>query len=217
MKNIAIIDDDLTYVELIKEFFSIQMKDIALHHFMDSKNFLLYIENEDFLFDLILLDNHMIGEYGIEYILPIKSYTNSPIIILSSDSEISARVLKLGAYAYLDKNVDVEYVYLQICSFLNVNYNIEISFNDSSYEIVINQKLIRLNPKEYCILKFLHQNRNESYSQKDIINFIYGDDYSISNRVVDTYIATIRRKVNKNIILTIPKKGYKFNEDFETR
>ena len=68
--------------------------------------------------------------------------------------------------------------------------------------------------KEFEILKYLWQHRNETVSRDDLLTNVWGYDESVSTRTVDNFVLKIRQKIEDDpahpkIVITIHGTGYK--------
>ncbi|MDD2534376.1 MAG: helix-turn-helix domain-containing protein, partial [Eubacteriales bacterium] len=75
-----------------------------------------------------------------------------------------------------------------------------------------------LTHREYELLKFLMLHRGVAYSRDDLLNFVWGYEYSGETRTVDVHIRQLRRKIeaddaNPLLIETVRGRGYRFCED----
>ncbi len=76
---------------------------------------------------------------------------------------------------------------------------------------------IEMTNREYELLKFLMQNRGVAYSRDDLLNHVWGYEYTGETRTVDVHIRQLRRKIEKDdanpvIIETVRGRGYRFCE-----
>jgi DNA-binding response OmpR family regulator len=72
--------------------------------------------------------------------------------------------------------------------------------------------------REYELLKFLMLHRGVAYSRDDLLNYVWGYEYSGETRTVDVHIRQLRRKIeeddaNPQLIETVRGRGYRFRED----
>ena len=94
-------------------------------------------------------------------------------------------------------------------------YNIgllEVNFN--TYEALKDGKSIKLSHKEFEVLHYLHQHKQECVPRDELINRVWGIDGGITTRTVDNFILRLRQKIESNpndphIILTVHGVGYK--------
>jgi two-component system response regulator CssR len=74
---------------------------------------------------------------------------------------------------------------------------------------------IQLTSKEFEVLNYFVENKNNLLPRKQILNRVWGKDYFGSDRVVDDTIRRLRRKVSKLNIETIYGYGYKLVQNNE--
>ena len=86
----------------------------------------------------------------------------------------------------------------------------------SNYEINIekriikeNDQLIELTNKEFELMLFFVENKNQAFSREQILSHVWGVDYYGSDRVVDDLLRRLRQKMPKLTIETIYGYGYR--------
>ena len=87
-----------------------------------------------------------------------------------------------------------------------------ISLLPYSRAVSINGAEIELTHKEFELLHFFMQNKNQVFSREQLLNRIWGYDFEGNNRTVDTHIKTLRQKLGSESrrIVTLIRSGYKF-------
>ncbi len=95
-----------------------------------------------------------------------------------------------------------------------------ILLDDIRHRVYISGREIETTNREYELLKFLMQNRGVAYSRDDLLNHVWGYEYSGETRTVDVHIRQLRRKIEKDdanpvIIETVRGRGYRFCEGEE--
>jgi two-component system alkaline phosphatase synthesis response regulator PhoP len=93
-----------------------------------------------------------------------------------------------------------------------------ILLDDVRHRVYSKGKEIEITNREYELLKFLMQNRGVAYSRDDLLNYVWGYEYSGETRTVDVHIRQLRRKIeiddsNPVIIETVRGRGYRFCEE----
>lgn len=81
-----------------------------------------------------------------------------------------------------------------------------------SHSVVACGNDIDLTYKEFELLRFFMQNKNQVFSREQLLNRIWGYDFEGSTRTVDTHIKTLRQKLGTEgrYIVTLIRSGYKF-------
>ncbi|MNI78180.1 Transcriptional activator protein CzcR [compost metagenome] len=77
------------------------------------------------------------------------------------------------------------------------------------------EQLIKLTPKEFDLLRYLMKRAGEVCERDEILQEVWGYDFSTGTNVVDVYIRHLRSKVDKGqvnkLIHTVRGKGYMVN------
>ncbi len=73
-------------------------------------------------------------------------------------------------------------------------------------------KTIALSPKEFALLEFLLRNEGRVVTRSQILDHVWGYDYSPDSNLVDVYVTYLRRKVDRGhdrrLIRTVRGSGY---------
>ncbi|MDY0347172.1 MAG: response regulator transcription factor, partial [Acholeplasma sp.] len=85
-----------------------------------------------------------------------------------------------------------------------------------TYEINIEKRIIKeedhaieLTNKEFELMLFFLENKNQAFSREQILVHVWGTDYFGSDRVVDDLLRRLRQKMPKLMIETIYGYGYR--------
>lgn len=179
-------------------------------------------------YDLILLDVMMPGMSGFEVCRTARSKgIKTPIILLTAKGEEIDKVLglELGADDYITKPFSLRELLARIKAVLRRGGATsdkqkekaiigKLNVNFSSYTALCDDEPVQLSHKEFEILKYLWENRNQTVSRDDLLQNIWGYDESPTTRTVDNFILKLRQKTEKDhnhpqIILTVHGIGYK--------
>jgi len=92
-----------------------------------------------------------------------------------------------------------------------------VMLDDVRHRVFSGGKEIEMTNREYELLKFLMQNRGIAFSRDDLLNHVWGYEYTGETRTVDVHIRQLRRKIEKDdanpvIIETVRGRGYRFCE-----
>ncbi|NLF36328.1 MAG: response regulator transcription factor [Clostridiaceae bacterium] len=220
--NILICDDDPIVHEALGIYFDkYEMKHDSA---FDGKECLEKFNNN--FYDIIILDIMMPLIDGIEVCKEIRTASSIPIIMLTAKSEEVDRLLgfELGVDDYIVKPFSAMEVIARIKAVLSrvkeslnrkpskVTYK-QLSVDISRYSIMIDDQFTHATPKEVEILYLLLSNPQKVYTREQIMNLIWGYEYSVDTRTIDTHIKRIRAKLPLEIqkcIQTIYGVGYKF-------
>ncbi len=94
----------------------------------------------------------------------------------------------------------------------------DVILDDAKHIVTKAGKNIELTHREYELLKFLMLHRGNAYSRDDLLNYVWGYDYSGETRTVDVHIRQLRRKIeddssNPKLIQTVRGFGYRFRAE----
>jgi len=79
---------------------------------------------------------------------------------------------------------------------------------------MIDQKELKLTPKEYELLCFFIKNKGIALSRETLLSKIWGYDFFGEDRTIDTHVKMLRNSLGKyrDLIITVRGIGYKFEE-----
>ena len=223
MSKIFVVEDDVNIRELTQ--YALTAADFETVGFEDSTNLYPTLANEQC--DLILLDVMLPIEDGLQILKNLKSEsaTNGiPIIMLSAKSSEIDRVrgLDLGADDYITKPFSPIELLSRIKAVLRrTEPKLKLQFLQFSHEnvvldvakhsVFVDNKEVSLTQKEFALLKFLLESKGVVFSRNQIMDSVWGHDYTGESRTVDMHIKTLRQKLGKgaDVIKTIRGIGYK--------
>jgi DNA-binding response OmpR family regulator len=187
--------------------------------------------------DLIVLDLMLPGLDGFEVCRILRKEMTTPILMLTArDGEIDRVVgLEVGADDYLTKPFSMRELMARVKAQLRrarlireelgqspdtgveherlVFDNLEI--NMTRREVMLNEKVLPLKPKEYELLHFLAGHRGQMLTREFILERVWGWDYIGDSRTVDVHIRWLRQKIEADPakperIITVRGGGYRF-------
>lgn len=174
-------------------------------------------------YDLVLLDLMLpkIDGFGVCEVLRRES--DLPIIMLTAldsekhqlhgfDLKIDDYVTKPFSMSVLLKKIEAV---LRRCrqeiSGDIISYK-ELVLNQNAYQVSVNGKMLELTTKEFDLLKDLLINQGKVMSRQQLLDRVWGYDYFGDERIVDTHIKNIRKKLNHEYIETIRGVGYRIDK-----
>lgn len=189
------------------------------------KGLKMILNNE---FDLILLDVMLPNMSGFDVCKAARSrQIDTPIILLTAKGEEIDKVLglELGADDYITKPFGVRELLARIKAILRRSQgNHEAKGHEmaigrlvldfESYTARENGEEVKLSHKEFEILHYLFNHKNQVVSRYSLLEDIWGYEEQPTTRTVDNFIVRLRQKVEDNpnsprIILTVHGSGYK--------
>lgn len=212
MFKILIVEDEASIRTIIGKYLSkYDIKCIEAENGV--KGFSLFIKNKDSI-NLVIMDVMMPEMDGITCTKEIRKISDVPIIMLTAKSEDEDEIegLEAGANDFITKPFNLEVLLLRIKKLIDLGSNNELELIKEQRSIRKNGKLITLTKKEFLILEYLFENPNVVLTRDQILNRVWGIDYFGDDRVVDTNIKRIRKKIDedKKYIKTYSGTGYVF-------
>lgn len=175
--------------------------------------------------DLWILDIMLPDTDGYEIIKAVKSNNKStPVIFMSARNEELDRVvgLELGSDDYLSKPFLPRELVIRTNKLMERIYGKESSqplesvidiegyiINKKQRTVFFEGEEIQLTNKEFELLSYFIENKNNLVSREQILVSVWGEDYFGSDRVVDDTIRRLRRKLAALSIDTVYGYGYK--------
>ena len=221
--DIVLIEDEKDVVDFVTYF--LQKEGYQVFPFWGED----FLEKMDTLLpDVIILDLMLPGIDGLEvfrYIREYPRFRNVPIIMLTAKSDPLDVVLglEIGADDYVTKPFHPRELLARIKAVVRRTSSPSFSekevlkigdfWLDSDHLMVKeNGKEIYLSWREFRLFELLIKNRGKVISRQQILDSIWGEDSFITDRVVDVYIANLRKKLGSsgNKIVTVRGVGYKF-------
>lgn len=225
-QKILIVDDDNNIAELISLYLTKECYDTRIVN--DGEEALLQAEH--YQPNLILLDLMLPGIDGYQVCREVRAKANTPIIMLSAKGETFDKVLglELGADDYMMKPFDPKELVARVKAVLRryqpvkvetptveikcVEYP-DLSVNLTNYMVIYQGKPVDMPPKELELLYFLASSPNQVFTREQLLDHIWGYEYSVDTRTVDVHVKRLREKIKdheKWQLATVWGIGYKF-------
>jgi len=174
--------------------------------------------------DLVLLDVNMPGVDGHEVCRRIRAQgSHVPVIFLTArdDADDVVAGLALGADDYITKPFHLRVVAAHVEAVLrrarregSGEESLQcghITLHDTTHRVLAGGVEVELSPTEYRLLRYLLQNAGRVVSKAQILDAVWQYDFGGDASVVETYMSTLRRKVDTGearVIRTIRGFGY---------
>ena len=162
---------------------------------------------------------------GYQLIKEIKAVSpDIPVIFISArDADIDRIVgLEIGSDDYLSKPflpreliirtrklLERAFMHLAKQGELPALMILPYYVNETSRTVKSGEEAVELTSKEFDLLLFFAKNKGRALSREQILNYIWGEDYFGSDRVVDDLVRRLRKKMPELRIETIYGYGYR--------
>lgn len=230
--SILIIEDDIGIQKVLAQCF--EQEGLSYDIASNGKEALQYIRNNKPA--LVLLDIMLPDMNGFDICEEIRKVTLIPIIFLSCMNSDQDKVLglSLGGDDYIEKPFRINVLLARVRAHLRRNRIIhqvkndvnkscsanlieidDISIDLNAREVKRKNKDIHLTLKEFDLLVYLYNNRNQVFSTDHLFETIWGYYTPSEIRTVIVHISSLRKKLEENplqpkYIITVRGAGYKF-------
>lgn len=188
--------------------------------------------------DLVILDIMLPALDGFEVCRRIRSWSQTPILMLTARGDEDDRIqgLELGADDYLVKPFSPRELVSRVRAILrrvsgqesNQSVRAEsqstqdhlvlrfpgLSVDIPSRRVEVNSVEVLVTPTEFDILALLSQSPGRVFTREILMNKIWGYDYYGDGHIVDVHISALRKKIEASseyrYIKTVWRVGYKF-------
>jgi two-component system alkaline phosphatase synthesis response regulator PhoP len=228
--RILIVDDEPAIADVLREY--LQTENFTCHSVSDGEEALAAMQS--FTPDLILLDLNLPRVSGKEVLRELRTYSNVPIIILTSRGAEIDRIigLEIGADDYISKPFSPREVVARVRTVLRRTLTAAqprvtvqrqrqmiggLAIDRDAHEVSVDGDIKALTPTEFKILDMLASNIGCVFTRDHLMDKISVDGGEIFDRTLDRHVANLRRKIEPQpsrpkYIVTVLGTGYKLME-----
>ncbi|MGK0500324.1 MAG: two-component system response regulator BaeR [Oceanicoccus sp.] len=225
MSSIVIVEDEKKLARVLADYFA--QSGFDHHCIYHGDEVIDYIKQTTV--DLILLDIMLPGKDGVSLCKEIRSFSNTPIIMLTARADEIDRLLglELGADDYICKPFSPREVVARVKAVLrrsqpqaqgNTLGSSDFHVDDSRLQISYQQQYVEFTHVEFQLLQLLSSEPGRIYSRNQLMDAMYSDHRVVSDRTIDSHIKKIRKKLasnfnNTEFIQSVYGAGYRFEID----
>lgn len=176
--------------------------------------------------DLVILDIMLPDVDGFEVCRCLRAETDTLILMLTAKDEVSDRIrgLDSGADDYLVKPFALEELLARVRALLRRRLSeasrvlefADLRLDLATREVTRSGQVIELTNKEYELLALFMANPRRVLTRQEIMDRIWGYDYSGESNVLEVYIGYLRAKLEaegkKRLLYTVRGVGYVLRE-----
>lgn len=219
MQKILIVEDD------------VDIQDILKNHLIDAgykaivaSNGVAGIAMFDDTIDLVLLDIMLpkIDGYGVCEV--IRKRSQVPIIMLTalSDEGNQLRGFEQQIDDYIPKPFSPKILLCKISAILRrriaenqkcplLTYR-KLSMDIDGFHVYHSGNEVVLTSKEFALLRLMLENQGKVFTRQMLLERLWSEDLEVEDRIVDSHIKNIRKKLNDDYIKTIRGVGYRIDK-----
>lgn len=219
MADLLIIEDDIDTNEAICEYMKAAGHN-TLTAFDGEQGLKTGLENP---VDLIILDIMLPGLTGVEVLRNLRKQSDVPILMLTAIDDEPTQAVSFDEKAddYITKPFSMLLLGKRVTALLRRCGKSpelkqlqlgDVTVDFRGYTASDKDGRIELTPKELDLLKLLAEHKGLVLTRAQILDELWGYDYPIIDRTIDTYIKNLRKKLNTDRIITVKGVGYKYEE-----
>ena len=219
--RVLVVDDELNIAELVGTALSYEGFEVKLAH--DGAGAIAAVQ--DVAPDLVVLDVMLPDLDGFEVQKRLRAGGDRvPVLFLTARDSVDDRVrgLTLGADDYLTKPFSLQELVARVHAVLRRTRPdgadshrltfADLELDEDTREVRRGSREIDLTPTEFALLRYLMLNARNVLSKAQILDHVWHYDFGGDGRIVETYIAYLRRKIDLDgappLIHTLRGFGY---------
>lgn len=190
--------------------------------------------------DVVVLDIMLPGLDGFDVCRIVRKEANVPILMLTARTEEIDKIvgLEMGADDYLTKPFSMRELLARVKALLRrvslIRQEVvaeqnetddrlgkgvlafgDLVIDEERREVLLDERPLRLKPKEYELLLFLARHKGIALSRDLILERVWGWTYDGNSRTVDVHVRWLREKIEADAddvkrIVTVRGVGYRF-------
>lgn len=221
-KTILLVEDELALLKILEVYFNKEGFKV-----LKAENGLQALEQfEMHEIDIACIDVMIPFINGFEVVEAIRQKSDMPILMMTAltSEENQIKGYKLDIDEYVPKPFSPTILVAKVHSILkrysdsvrkdnHINYEIgKLEINFDKREVLVESERIELSKTEFNLLEYMIKHQGVAIDRVTFLDEIWGMDVYVEDRVVDTFIKTLRKKL-KNAspyIKTVFGIGYKF-------
>lgn len=216
MKRILIVEDEMDIQELLSAY----LRDAGYAVQIASDGMEAIDNFKKSSYDLVLLDIMLPKIDGFGVCELIRRESKVPIIMLTAldDEKEQIRGFDLEIDDYVTKPFSMPVLLRKIAAVLrrantvqsnNIIEYKELKLDTDSYEVKINDTILDLTQREYEILFELLKNQGRVLTREVLLAKLWGYDFYGDDRIVDSHIKNLRKKLGTDYVETVRGVGYR--------
>ena len=174
--------------------------------------------------DAVVLDLVLPGKSGVEVARELRTWTTTPILILSAVGDEADKVgaLDAGADDYVTKPFGIDELLARLRAVLRrsappsepVLLVGDLQIDIEKRAAILRGERLRLTPIEFRLLAYLARNEGRLLTHAAILRAVWGNAYQEESHYLHVYISQLRRKIEDDparpqYLLTEPGAGYR--------
>ncbi|MBQ4851888.1 response regulator [Pseudoalteromonas sp. MMG012] len=220
MQHILIVEDDFDIAEQVMLFF--KASGFKTSHIADGADVVSWVEKNSP--DAILMDIMLPNQDGVECMKKIRAFSMVPIIMMTAKVAESDRLkgLEFGADDYVCKPFSAAELVMRVKAILRrcapaVETEKLVNVDEQQLTVTLKGRILALTKVEFDVFALLYNAPSRVFSRQQILDYIQPDNFDISDRVIDSHIKNIRKKIklldcSPKLVGSVYGAGYRYDE-----
>ena len=217
MATLLIVEDDIDTNEAVCEYLQ-DAGHTTIPAFDGDEAITLFSENK---IDLVVLDIMLPTITGLAVLNSIRKTSQVPVLMLTAMEDEQTQVASFDGQAddYMTKPFSMVILGKRVAALLRRSNPAEksvdvwkcgdLTVNFSAYSAHDASGKLEVTAKELDLLKLLVEHQGLVLSRTQILDGVWGDNSYVLDRLVDTYIKNLRKKLHLDCIKTVKGIGYR--------
>lgn len=217
MATLLIVEDDIDTNEAVCEYLQ-EAGHSTISAFDGDEAITLFSENK---IDLVVLDIMLPTITGLAVLNSIRKTSQVPVLMLTAMEDEGTQIASFDGQAddYMTKPFSMVILGKRVAALLRRSNPAEksvdvwmcgdLTVNFSAYSAHDANGELEVTAKELDLLKLLVEHQGLVLSRTQILDGVWGDNSYVLDRLVDTYIKNLRKKLHLDCIKTVKGIGYK--------
>lgn len=212
--RILLVEDDKTQNDVLANFLRYEKYEVfSAYSIHEAREFI----KQDM--QLVILDVMLPDGNGLAFLQELRKTMSVPVIILTAldDEYTQLQSFDLKADEYVDKPVSPVIMTKRVKALMERIYgnNDVVKINRFQFDferfLVVSEdgEEIKMTTKEILIIKLLYDNCGRVVTRDMILDSVWGHEYVGEDRLIDTHIKNIRKKLGNELIVTVKGVGYR--------
>lgn len=214
--RLLLVEDDRDLGPMLVEVCS---QDYAVEHARDGQAALHLALTQEF--DVMVIDRGLPAIEGLDLIVRIRAQgVVTPILVLTARGSLADKVegLDAGAEDYMVKPFEIAELLARLRALIRRNHDRvdvirlgDLRFDVGQRRVAGRGKVaVQLSGRESALLHALARRPGRVYNRRELLELAFDPDDS--EGIVDTYVHYLRRKLGREVIITIHGLGYRLGD-----
>lgn len=226
MNRILVIEDEPDIQEVLRNY--LQASGYAVLVAGDGEEGLTVFQKE--AVDLVLLDVMLPKVDGFTVLERIRKISGTPVILVTARDSVEDQVKGFGLLAddYIPKPFDMPVLLCKVAAVLRRTGKCEtetdkmiccgnLRLDAERYRAYCGDTELELTTKEFELLRVFMENPGRVFTRQRLLDLVWGMDYFGDERIVDTHIKNLRKKLDRDVIRTVRGVGYRLEKKGEEK